>query len=36
MGPKKGAAAADGEAEDISCETLFKIYAKNCKSLGCE
>ena len=37
MGPKKGAGkAADGEAEDMSCELLYKNYRKNCQSLSCE
>lgn len=31
MPPKKAAkASADGEADDISCETLFKNYKKQC------
>lgn len=36
MGPKKGAAKADGEPEDVSCEQLYKNYRKNCQQLGCE
>lgn len=36
MGPKKGAATADGEPEDLSCEQLMKFYKKNCQSYGIE
>lgn len=35
MGPKKPA-AADGEAEDISCDLLMKLYRKNCTTAGIE
>ena len=36
MGPKKAAATADGEEEDISCELLMKQYRKNCQTLQCD
>ena len=35
MGPKKPA-AADGEAEDVSCDLLMKLYRKNCTTAGIE
>ena len=33
MGPKKGGGGGEGEEADISCETLYKNYRKNCSGL---
>ena len=35
MGPKKSAAAAQGDEEDVSCDKFYKEYRKNCVLLEC-
>lgn len=36
MGPKKGGGGDAGDAEDTSCETMYKQYRKNCTALACD
>ena len=33
MPPKKAAAVKNNEEEDVSCESFYKLYRKNCTTL---
>ncbi len=33
MPPKKGAAAATADEDDVSCDLFYKYYRKNCQML---
>jgi len=33
MPPKKAAAAANGDDEDVSCDQFYKFYRKNCTTM---